>query len=225
MLTRLYTCLVCLLFAFTAAGQLTPAPYASVGGYFAYDFKAAKNDVRAQSRIHAGIVGHKSITKRVLMEAGLGYCKYQRNLFIKDSLFYPADGYYDYTYRLHSIEALFNIKFNVLVMSRGNDEYKIYPVVGLGAGYAFAESKRPNGTRDVAYNATNDIWQYFVYSFKAGFEVEGAYSEPFSFTWGFYYHYNRYAVNTLLNGDNHNVQIQVRAALNFEKKPRKIALE
>lgn len=225
MIARQITCLVCLLFAIAAKGQVTPAPYRQVSAYFGYDFKAGNNPVRAQSRMHIGFIGMASITKKVLLEAGIGYCKYQRHLLKADSAYYTAPGYYDYTYRLHAAEVLFNVKLNAVYFTRKNDIYKLYPVAGCGIGYEFSESKKPVGTKNATYRLTNNLGQYALYSFKAGLELERDYKERISETWGLFYQYNRYPGNTFLDGDNHNIQIQFRMNVNFDKKPKKISME
>jgi hypothetical protein len=215
-----------MLFALAAKGQrqLTAAPYKQVGSYFGYDFKVGPNAVRAQSRMHIGFIGMATVTKRVLLEVGIGYCKFQRRLFKVDSVYYPAPGYYDYTYRLHAAEALFNVKLNMLIATRYNDEIKLYPVFGTGVGYAFSESKKST-PKNPEYRPTNNFGQYFYYSFKAGLELEMGYQEKVSSSLAIFYQYNRYANNTILDGDNHNIQLQYRINLNFEKKPKKIPLE
>ncbi|UPT68231.1 MAG: hypothetical protein M0D57_06170 [Sphingobacteriales bacterium JAD_PAG50586_3] len=229
MRTRLYTCLMLCVLAvpLVSAQSKYPSPYQSVGLYYAHDFKVAENRVREQSVYHIGLAYQIKPARTIILEFCGGINRFKYNFFKEDILPLPVPGPADYDYYKYGIEGQFNLKFDVLYATRGDKYYKIYPLLGLGSSAAFYQSKQLKDKGDrKELTKLNSPKDYFNYSLKSGLEVafNDCWVRRYVIAIGCFYQFNSFP-NTAIEGNNHNVQIQVRTALNFEKKPRKIALE
>lgn len=226
---RLLTCLVICVLAMPMANAQSkyPSPYQSVGMYYAHDFKVAENRVREQSVYHIGLAYQIKPARIFILEFCGGINRFKYNFFKEDILPLPFPGPADYDYYKYGIEGQFSLKFNVIYATRGDKFMKIYPLLGVGSSVAFYQTKQLKDKGDrKELTKLNNPKDYFNYSLKSGIEVafNDCWIRRYVIAIGCFYQFNSFA-NTAIEGNNHNIQLQFRAAYNLQKRTPKIKLE
>lgn len=121
----IYTCLVALLLTLNLYGQ--GYTRRTLGLQYAYDFNTGNNNFNAISRSHIGLAYYTHVSRLAVMGFGLGYVKYQRNLYGADTVLNPL-----YAHRMHGAKLLVNLRYAGLHSARGDDIYRINPLIGAG---------------------------------------------------------------------------------------------
>lgn len=227
MYLRLITCLFILIIIRVEANAQYPVPYQSAGVYYARNFKAGNNSVRAQMQDNIGLTYHIKPGRYFILEWGLGLSRFRRNLLPGDSANISNPGAYDYKYMLYGGEALFNLKGAFIRAERGDRYLKVYPLLGIGIGGVFSQSRELKTADASRQYSRQKPLNNVNYTLKAGIEIafNDCATRKYVGAIGCFYAFNRFAGNTALAGDNHNFQLQLRLSVNFERKPKRIGLE